>query len=53
MEAVRSFYNFRHLKYLKGDTVRIPKTIVPNDVLIDLFRGRDLKLIQHLAWTLE
>ncbi len=45
MESVRSFYNFRYLKYLKGDTVRIPKTLVPSDVLIDLFKGNDLCLI--------
>ena len=44
MESVRSFYNFRYLKYIKGDTVRIPKTLVPNDVLIDLIKGNDLRL---------
>ena len=45
MDSIKSFCNFRYFKYLKGDTVRIPKTLVPNDVLIDLFKGSDLRLI--------
>ena len=53
MESVRSFYNFRYLKYLKGDTVRIPKIVYPNDVLVDLFKSQDLRLINYLASVLE
>jgi len=53
MESVRSFYNFHYIKYLKGDTVRIPKTLNPNDVLVNLFKGNDLRLIYHLASVLE
>jgi hypothetical protein len=45
MDSVKSFCNFRYFKYIRGDTTRIPKTKVPNEVLVDLFRGRDLKLI--------
>ncbi len=53
MDSVKSFCNFRYFKYIKGDTVRIPKTLNPNEVLIDLFKGSDLRLIQHLASILE
>src|SRR5258706_15511541 len=53
MESVISFYNLRYLKYLKADTVRIPKTLNPNDVLVNLVKGNELRLIQHLASVLE
>jgi hypothetical protein len=53
MDSIKSFCNFRYFKYLKGDTVRIPKTLAPNDLLVDLFKGNDLRLIQHLAFVLE
>ena len=33
--------------------MRIPKTLVPNDVLVDLFKSNDLRLVQHLASIIE
>ena len=53
MDSVKSYCNFHYSKYLKGDSVRIPKTLILNDLLINLFKGNDLRLIQHLASILE
>ena len=53
MECVRSFCNFRYHKYIKGDSVRIPKTLTPNDVLVNLFKPNDPRLVQYLASILE